>query len=222
MRHYYWGSGLNILGHTAYILTADDDFSYFWHPFTGKWCRWAFDADIVPYVGGLSSTALTWENIIPIMSFNCQEGAPAVVRFQFINGELGKWTLPVDNAVISDFAANNNPNVYLKFPTWDAGTERKKRIHAIRVITEPRAAFNFSPLNVTLNYAKYDKTTGGGKVAPDTGYTTSRTIDLITEGAKVNRLGTAKRWSFALDWATGQGPISIVKGLEIEYELVGV
>lgn len=220
LNHYAWGSRIAADEYRGYILTNDFFWTYYWDELTGVWSRWTFD-DTVTYVGGLS-VAANWQEIFPIMSFNGLEGSGSTGKHQFINGNFGHFG-SIDNDAIDDLGEANAPDVFMKFPRWDGKTDQKKRINWIRVLTKPWASTTsiIDPVTVNLKFAKYDRAVASGPVAPDTNYTSSRSIDLNVRGAKSGRLGTGREWAFIIDWPTGHGPISVVLGLEIDYEIVG-
>ena len=91
------------------------------------------------------------------------------------------------------------------------------------MITAPvsSAGGSYDPINVDLRWFDYKTAVASGPVPPDTNYSTVRTLDLNNRGAKVGRCGTTRQRSFILDWPLGHGAVSIVKGLEIDYEIVG-
>ncbi len=126
-----------------------------------------------------------------------------------------------DNDAIDDFGAANTPKVYNMFDRWDGGTHKKKRITSARVITHSAASgsTDHDPCNVTLRWYDFERKDATNISVPGD-YTSSRTLNVNEAGALVRRLGVTRQRSFLIDWDTGHGHVAIVKGLEIEYELV--
>jgi len=205
------------------IITFNTSWTYYWHEKTNQWCRWSYGASVT-YAGGTSST--DWSNVLPIVAFNgtISTNASARALYQFTNTEIAKEFSSADNDAMNDIGGSNAPDVYMAFPRWDGGTDAKKRITSIRVITSPLASDsgNHDPINVDLRWFDYKTAVAsGGAIPPDTNYTTGRSVDLNVRGAKIHRCGTTRERSFILDWPLGHGTVTIVKGLEIEYEIVG-
>lgn len=217
LHHYFWGSRMSLDDSRGYILTFDFFWSYYWNDLTGVWSRFEFGASVT-HAGGLS--AGNWTAIYPIMSFSGREGAGTALH-QFINGNFG-IAGAVDNDAIDDLGEANAPDVFMKFPRWDAGTDQKKRINWVRAITRPISSTSSAndPVLANLKFAKYDRAfVGIGP--PDVGYAATRNLDLNVRGAKTGRLGTGREWAFIIDFPLGHGPLTVVTGLEIDYEVVG-
>ncbi len=53
------------------------------------------------------------------------------------------------------------------------------------------------------------------------GYYQSKTLNANQRGARVMSLGTGREWSFVVAFPTGHGEITMVTGIEIDYEIVG-
>lgn len=219
LTHSFWGSMVSADDTYGYILTFNFFWTYFFHIQTGVWTRWEFGASVT-YPGGV--TGSNWQSIFPIMSFNNRVGGGTVGMHQFINGTLGYFGT-LDNDAIDDLGEANAPDVFIKFPRWDAGTDQKKRINWVRVITAPHSSpsTTVDPVSVVLKWFDYDRVGSAAPIPPDTEYTSSRTIDLNTRGARIGRLGTTHQRGFVVDFPTGHGPVAPVKGLEIDYEIVG-
>lgn len=219
LQHYFWASTLGTNNTPGVVLTYDFQWTYYYHSVTGEWTRWSMDS-AVTYPGGISSGS--WNTIFPIMSYNgtnASTGSSSLV--QLINGTIGREGT-VDNDVMNDIGDNNNPDVFMQFATWDAGTDMKKRVNWVRILTEPVAttATTYETMDVNLRWYDYERTDAGGPNPPND-YTTSRDVNLNVRGAKVGRGGTTRSRAYIIDWPAGHGPVSIVKGLEIDYEVVG-
>ncbi len=201
------------------LLTKDNEFTYYWHAESGKWTRWEYGSTVT-HVGGTSGN---WNDVLPIVAYNGTtetEGGSPDSLYQLTNGRV-VYEGSTDNDALDDWESTNSPNVYMQFPRWDAGTDQKKIINWAMVITAPVAtdASTHETMDVTLRWFDYGATTSGGPVPPDD-YQAGRSINLNTRGSRITRCGSTFERSWLLDWGTGHGPVTVVKGLLIDYDVV--
>jgi len=219
LEHAMWMSYTDFADSPGLILTNNYFWTYYWHKNTNKWCYWQYTGTVT-YTGGADNN---WQLTLPIMAHNGTPGK-SNSRYQLINGRIVYESVIVAcNDAMNDWASSNTPVVFMQFPRWDAGTDRKKRVNWVRVITAPVSTDSSlaDPSNVDLKWFDYSKSVTGGPIPPDTNYSTARTVNLNVRGARVSRCGTTRERSFILDWPLGHGPVTVVKGLEIDYDIVG-
>lgn len=205
-------SPTNLNNSDGLILTILASVTFYWHGKTGVWCTWEYGATVT-YPGGLSG----WNSTFPVVAHNQTSGNQ---RYQFTNGHIASIS-NLDNDAINDLNASNAPDVLTVFLRWDGGTDKKKRVTKVSVLTENYATNSASldPANVEFRWAKYDRKTTSGLLFPSD-YNAGRTIDLNIKNTFLSRLGTGREWSFLIHHTTGHGPVGVVKGLEIEYDIV--
>jgi len=222
LTHSTMGDSPGLILTNAVDSDPDYNFTYYWHEKANKWCRWEYGASVTYFGGG--NAGANWTRSLPIVSYNGVEGFKDNTRalYQLTNSTIVYESITADNDAMNDMAAANAPTVFMRFPRWDAGTDKKKRINWIRVVTAPVAKNSvIDPMNVDLKWFDYKTAVASGPLPPDTNYSTARTVDLNVRGAKIARCGTTRERDFILDWPLGHGPASVVKGLEIEYDIVG-
>ena len=197
------------------MLTIGGSFTYHWHKESGQWYRWTYNATPT-YPGNISG----WSSIFPIVSHNRTSKRSAQGLYQLTNG-VTCYEGSTDNDTINDLASSNAPDSYILFKRWDAGTGKKKRINSLRVITESLASDggDFEPANAEIRWFDYDRTESSGPNAPDD-FVAGRTINLNIRGPMVARLGSCRERAWLLHFSTGHGPLTVVKGLEIDYDIV--
>ena len=218
LEHKMWLSYMEYGETPGLMLTYDYLWTYYWDSVTGLIFRFALD-DTVTHVGGITA-AQNWNNIYPIMSYNYD---PALPRYQLINGRTLGLIGTGDNDTLDDWGTANNPEIWLTFPRWNADTDMKKRINWVRLISHGAASDSTKtdPFSVGIRWYDYDRKASDGPTPPGD-YTTARNIDANLAGAKLGRQGTTRERQYLLDFkGLGHGPIGFIKGLEIDYEIVG-
>jgi len=212
---YMWMVRITTSNTPGLLLTYNNSASHYWHEKTGQWSRWACGIAAIDYRGG--TTTADWSFILPIVSHNQIDGE-GLSYYQLTNGRVIDVNASGTDA-INDWSSANAPDAFMQFPRWDAGTDKKKRVNWTRVITAPVSSTG--TMNVDLRWFDYTREQTSGPIPPDTNYSTARTVNLNIRGARVTRCGTTRERSFILDWPTGHGPRTVVKGLEIDYDIVG-
>lgn len=214
LNHRMWLSGGVLNSTPGLFVTWDSYFTFFYCKSSGLWTRVSYD-DTVTYPGGTSGN---WSNTLPISGYDGIQTSSGVSQMQLINGTLVDLGT-VDNDAINDLGSANAPDVFLNFHTWDAGTNKKKRINSVRVITEAIASDSSTadPLTVNLQWFDTDKTFA---IAGGDPFNSGRSTDLNIRSPKLARLGVTRARRFRLNYATGHGNTNYVKGLEIDYDVV--
>jgi len=210
-----WLAVCTMGGSPGLIFTYSSRFTYYYHAYTGRWTAWSYGA--APQFDGPITDSAGWASIFPVVSHNNISSSAGY--YQFANGWIGSPSLFHDDDAMNDLGQSNTPNVHMMFARWDGGTAKKKRINSVRAVTRsgPISSINIS---ADLYWADYDKVPLSGYMNPPDSYSGGRSIDMGSAGGRVYRLGTTRERAFMLDWPLGHGTISIVVGLEIDYDIV--
>ncbi|MCP5020009.1 MAG: hypothetical protein GY938_32690 [Ketobacter sp.] len=214
-----WLTYITVADSPGLLLTNDFYWSYYLHMNSNIWGRWSYDATPT-YVGGVTGGG--WNNSFPLVASNNSSGGGTLARYQMTNGQICREGA-ADNDAMDDINGSNAPEVYMLLPRWDYGTDKKKKINWIRIVTAAVASGSSinDPCDVGIRWLDFDKVEAANAPVPPDDYTTAINVDLNIRGARLSRGGVTRERQYLLHWTTGHGPVSVVKGLEIDFDIVG-
>ena len=160
---------------------------------------------------------LTYGGLFPVQanSFPIIGQARSDSTVMLSNGATTTWNQG-DSTDIKDLGESTAADAYIISPPWDGGTNRKKKINAVRVIHDPTATT--AAVNFTL--AWYDLGNSAGTNFNEADFTNGRQIDVSkTNNNVIRRCGTTRKRMFKMQF--DDSGVAAIRGLEIDYEIVG-
>lgn len=228
LQHWVFGAIITHYLNPMYILTNRNFWTHALNLRSRTWFPWTLDATVTYFGGSLSGN---WDSCYPIVYGSYEVAGGTSNRWQFTNGRVVILTTK-DNDARSDGGESADYDAWIRFPRWDAGTDLKKRVKAVRIVARPVGENDTThePAEVALRWNNSDRPAPlnlnpkGDKIymaGSTNGYYQSKTLNANQRGARVMSLGTGREWSFVVAFPTGHGEITMVTGIEIDYEIVG-